>query len=122
MVLKICHHPEGAWTLDGSTQESVAINEVSLLRETYQAAKLEILVDGAPFDPLVLPAGEQQSITDLRAGRWRLTVTWHGDPVHREEELEIDAHTARTIVLPLGAIDGQDEEQWRRAGRVHPGE
>ncbi len=35
-----------AKTADGSVKESLAINEVSLLRQTYQAAKLEIQVDG----------------------------------------------------------------------------
>jgi NAD+ kinase len=36
-----------AISLDGSTHENVAINEVSLLRQTHQTAKLRILVDGA---------------------------------------------------------------------------
>ena len=35
-----------ATTADGSLHDSLAINEVSLLRQTYQAAKLEIQVDG----------------------------------------------------------------------------
>ncbi|NKB48399.1 MAG: NAD kinase [Alphaproteobacteria bacterium] len=35
-----------AKTADGAMHESLAINEVSLLRQTYQAAKLEIEVDG----------------------------------------------------------------------------
>ncbi|MBI4969309.1 MAG: NAD kinase [Rhodospirillales bacterium] len=35
-----------ARSLDGRVQEAVAINEVSLLRETRQAAKIRILVDG----------------------------------------------------------------------------
>jgi NAD+ kinase len=33
-------------TLDGAAQEALAINEVSLLRETRQAAKLAIRIDG----------------------------------------------------------------------------
>ncbi len=36
-----------AWTIDGGAGESRAINEVSLLRASYQAAKLRISVDGA---------------------------------------------------------------------------
>jgi NAD+ kinase len=36
-----------ATSVDGSTHENVAINEVSLLRQTHQTAKLRILVDGA---------------------------------------------------------------------------
>lgn len=35
-----------AWTVDGVLHEALAVNEVSLLRETRQAAKLRILVDG----------------------------------------------------------------------------
>jgi NAD+ kinase len=35
-----------ATDLDGAKQEALAINEVSLFRQTYQAAKLKILVDG----------------------------------------------------------------------------
>ena len=33
-------------TADGSTHEAIAINEVSLLRETHQAAKIKISIDG----------------------------------------------------------------------------
>ncbi|MEN9856517.1 MAG: hypothetical protein RLZZ157_1643 [Pseudomonadota bacterium] len=36
-----------ATTIDGTRHEKVAINEVSLLRQTHQTAKLRILVDGA---------------------------------------------------------------------------
>ena len=35
-----------ARTVDGQTVEAVAINDVSLLRETHQTAKLRILIDG----------------------------------------------------------------------------
>ena len=35
-----------AVTVDGKTHQALAINEVSLLRETRQAAKLSILIDG----------------------------------------------------------------------------
>ncbi len=35
-----------AWTSDGQAQTGLAINEVSLLRQTRQSAKLRILVDG----------------------------------------------------------------------------
>ncbi len=35
-----------ATDLDGATHQALAINEVSLFRQTYQAAKLRIIVDG----------------------------------------------------------------------------
>lgn len=36
-----------ARTLSGETHTAVAINEISLLRQTHQAAKIEIIIDGA---------------------------------------------------------------------------
>ena len=35
-----------AMNVDGSIHEAIAINEVSLLRETHQASKIKISVDG----------------------------------------------------------------------------
>lgn len=35
-----------ATTVDGTVEEALAINEVSLLRQTYQAAKIRVLIDG----------------------------------------------------------------------------
>lgn len=46
-----------ATTADGKVQESLAINEVSLLRQTYQAAKLEITVDGVVRMPELICDG-----------------------------------------------------------------
>ena len=46
-----------ATTADGSVRESLAINEVSLLRQTYQAAKLEIQVDGVVRMPELICDG-----------------------------------------------------------------
>jgi NAD+ kinase len=44
-------------TADGSTRRERAFNEVSLLRQTYQAAKLEISVDGAVRLPELIADG-----------------------------------------------------------------
>ena len=46
-----------AKTVDGVIHESLAINEVSLLRQTYQAAKLEIKVDGVVRMPELICDG-----------------------------------------------------------------
>ncbi len=35
-----------ATTVDGTVEKALAINEVSLLRQTYQAAKIRVLIDG----------------------------------------------------------------------------
>ena len=126
--------PDGDWAgrlvHAGDEAIDLALEEVKLadaelelsFPDRHQALPLEILIDGTPYDPLLLPPGEPQSITDLRAGRWRMKVSWHGVPVLPEEELVIENRTRRQIELPLEAINGQDEEAWRRAGRVWPGD
>lgn len=46
-----------AETLDGETEEALAVNEVSLLRETRMAAKIRILVDGVERMPELICDG-----------------------------------------------------------------
>jgi len=41
--------------------------------------------------------------------------------VRREDALEIRGGTRLDVVLPPGAIEGQDEETWTRAGETFPG-
>ncbi len=85
----------------------------------WQGLPVEILVDGSPFDPAILPPEEPLLVKDLVAGRWRLHLSWHGDPIH-EETLVIDGEATLTVSLPSECVDGQDEEAWRRAGRTYP--
>jgi NAD+ kinase len=46
-----------ATTVEGSTVNAMAINEVSLLRETRQAAKIEIAIDGKVRLPMLIADG-----------------------------------------------------------------
>jgi NAD+ kinase len=99
-----------ATTADGKVHESLAINEVSLLRQTYQAAKLEIQVDGivrmpelicdgalvstpagstaynlsvdGPIIPLSAEIMALTPISAFRPRRWRGALLPHSAQVH----------------------------------------
>ena len=90
-----------AKTLDGSTQESVAINEVSLLRETYQAAKLEILVDGVVRMPELICDG---ALVSTPAGSTAYNLSAHGPIIPLSAE-----------ILALTPISAFRPRRWRGA-------
>ncbi|MDA0785118.1 MAG: NAD kinase [Proteobacteria bacterium] len=94
-----------AKTLDGSTQESVAINEVSLLRETYQAAKLEILVDGVVRMPELICDG---ALVSTPAGSTAYNLSAHGPIIPLSAE-----------ILALTPISAFRPRRWRGALLPH---
>jgi len=93
----------------GTTREAIAINEVSLLRQTYQSAKLRILIDGrvrmaeltcdgillatpagstaynlSAHGPIIPLSGEVLALTPIsafRPRRWRGALLSHKDKV-----------------------------------------
>lgn len=94
-----------ARTLGGSTQESVAINEVSLLRETYQAAKLEILVDGVVRMPELICDG---ALVSTPAGSTAYNLSAHGPIIPLSAE-----------ILALTPISAFRPRRWRGALLPH---
>jgi len=64
-----------AWRGTSDPFESLAINEVSLLRETYQAAKLRILVDGVERMPELVCDG---ALVSTAAGSTAYNLSAHG--------------------------------------------
>lgn len=64
-----------AVTVDGVTHEALAINEVSLLRETRQAAKLKIFIDGVERQPLLVCDG---ALVATPAGSTAYNLSAHG--------------------------------------------
>ena len=91
--------------LNGNTQEALAINEVSLLRETHQSAKLRVLVDGKERLPELVCDG---LLVATPAGSTAYNLSAHG-PI-----IPIDAR-----VLALTPISGFRPRRWRGALLPH---
>lgn len=88
--------------------------------DRFQALPIEIVVNGNPQDPDDLPPHAELEIDSLVAGTWSLRVSWHGQEIYSDPELRLDGRTGVRVDLPLEAREGQDEEQWKRAGRTWP--
>ena len=94
-----------AKTADGSTRESLAINEVSLLRQTYQAAKLEIQVDGVVRMPELICDG---ALVSTPAGSTAYNLSAHGPIIPLSAE-----------ILALTPISAFRPRRWRGALLPH---
>jgi len=124
--------PDGAsWAgrlvRSGEEKVDLALSEVSFgdselvldMPERWQGLPLEVLIDGAPLDPWILPPNEDFRLENLIGGRWGLRVSWHGVEI-AQATLELDGATTYAIELPEECIEGQDAETWSRAGREYP--
>jgi len=94
-----------ATTSDGKATEALAFNEVSLLRETRQAAKIRILVDGKVRIPELICDGV---LISTPAGSTAYNLSAHG-PI-----LPIDA-----ALLALTPISAFRPRRWRGALLSH---
>jgi NAD+ kinase len=94
-----------ATTADGSVNESLAINEVSLLRQTYQAAKLEIEVDGVVRMPELICDG---ALVSTPAGSTAYNLSAHGPIIPLNAE-----------ILALTPISAFRPRRWRGALLPH---
>jgi hypothetical protein len=87
----------------------------------HQGLPVEVWIGGAPPNAIqILPADQELELSNLVAGHWRLTVTWHGQPVKPAEDITIEDVEHLEVALPPECIEGQTEEQWKRAGREYP--
>jgi len=127
------YSPEGdAWAarLVGPGVESV---ELELSAESYARSELavrapgrhqplpvRVTIDGSPYDTQLLPVDEPLVVGALASGVWKVQARWQQIEVYSNPELTIQGRAAIELDLPREAIEGQDEEQWLRAGRVYP--
>ena len=128
-----------ATTVHGLTTEALAINEVSLIRSTYQASRLRVSVDGRERMPMLIadglivatPAGstaynlsahgpilpieaEMMALTPLAAFRPR---RWRGAILPRTARVEIEVlDSAKRPVLAVA-----DSTEVRQVARVEVG-
>jgi hypothetical protein len=103
--------------------KSVELGDSTLVVEfpgRTQGLPLEVVVNGAPQDPYVLGPESDLVVDSLLSGRWRLHITWHGEPVLEHHEVDLSGEETVRAALPIGAVEGQDEDAWRRAGRAWP--
>jgi NAD+ kinase len=96
-------HPLSMTALDasGATHQALAINDVSLLRETRQTAKLRILIDGRPRMAELICDG---ALVSTPAGSTAYNLSAHG-PI-----IPMDAQ-----VLALTPISAFRPRRWRGA-------
>lgn len=101
----------------------VDLGDSTLLLEfpdRHQGLPIELWLGGQPNPPQVIGPDEDFEVSNLVAGLWRATVTWHGQPVKPPEDLLLEDVKRLRIELPPECITGQSEELWRRAGRDFP--
>ncbi|PPR22323.1 MAG: NAD kinase [Alphaproteobacteria bacterium MarineAlpha10_Bin3] len=91
--------------IDGVTHEALAINEVSLLRETRQAAKIRILIDGVERMPEMICDGV---LVSTPAGSTAYNLSAHGPIV-----------PIGSGVLALTPISAFRPRRWRGALLPH---
>lgn len=94
-----------AKTTNGEVHESLAINEVSLLRETYQAAKLEIVIDGVTRMEELICDG---ALVATPAGSTAYNLSAHGPIIPLSAE-----------ILALTPISAFRPRRWRGALLPH---
>lgn len=85
----------------------------------FQAVPVETTINGVPFPEQMVAATEPLTIDNLEPGVWRLRVTWNGEAATQgSTQVRVEKRTSHSVKLPQGAIDGQDEDTLRRAGRL----
>ena len=118
----------GRFVRPDDTEVELELGEVNLGDSTllvdfpgrHQGLPVELWIGGSPNPPQILASDEDLEVSNLVAGRWRVTITWHAQPVKPPEELLLEDAKRLEVALPPECIDGQSEEQWKRAGREYP--
>lgn len=102
-----------------SVEERRGRLQVDFTRRT-QALPVEVTINGRPWAESVLAVGEGLDLKGLTEGTWRISATFYGNRFFEEFEVPVGGDSRLDIVPPLEAVEGQDRETWRRAGRPYP--
>lgn len=84
----------------------------------HQGLAVEVVVNGAPRDLELLAPERELIVPRLAEGLWSLRASWHGDPLREMSELELRGSRRIELELPPEALEGQNDEAWRRSGRT----
>lgn len=82
-----------------------------------QALPVEVVVDGAPREPILLPPGRDLHVGGLVAGSWKLSARWSSEVLVESQPVELTEDVSLSLTLPQGAIVGADEDERKRAGK-----
>jgi hypothetical protein len=102
-----------------SVEERRGRLRVDFTRRT-QALPVEVTINGKPWAESVLAVGEGLDLEGLTEGTWKISASFYGNRFFEEYEVPVGGDSRLQIVPPLEAIEGQDRETWRRAGRPYP--
>jgi len=97
-----------------------AANVVVSLPGRFQALPVDVFVNGTPRELTLVASNANLVVDGLVPGVYRLRATWQGERVAFDSELLVEATKRLEVVLPQEAIDGQDEDTWRRLGKPYP--
>jgi hypothetical protein len=82
-----------------------------------QGLPVRVTVNGTPREASVLAPDADLKIGGLALGDWKLSARWNGEPIVTSMPVQLRDETVVEIVLPQGAIVGQDEETRKRSGK-----
>ena len=68
---------------------------------------MDVQVQGAPRDRIVVRPGDEHSIEGLPSGLWAMNVRYRGERLMQGSQIQIKADEAAQISLPLPAIASQ---------------
>jgi hypothetical protein len=69
--------------------------------------EMDVQVQGAPRDRIVVRPGDEHSIEGLPSGLWAMNVRYRGERLMQGSQIQIKADEAAQISLPLPAIASQ---------------
>lgn len=81
-----------------------------------QGLPYRVTISGEPRGVAMLAVGRDLVIPGLAHGRWKLSARWNGEVLANGEALEIGGETEFPLILPAGALEGQDADTRARAG------